>query len=197
MAAMSITNARAQTFDEWLRQKKTQIAYYAEQIAALHAYHDLLVEGYTIVRDGLQVAYDLRKGEFDLHDAYFQSLRSVNPSLKTNQAVDVCQAILAECSAVQSGMQTLPSFQREYVQQVMATIKKYAGETYRQYELLIHDNQFQLTADERLRRIEATVEELRQQYAFAKRLHAVLIKLITQEAKEMEDYHALRKLFNR
>lgn len=187
--------AHAQTFGEWFRQKKTQIAYYTKQIAALKMYNDLLVDGYGIVRDGLQVAHDLRQGEFDLHHDYFQSLRSVNGSFKTDDAVNVYNNIIRQCDAVLSLADRLPAAQQQHVQSVINTLKQKANETYHSYEGLTTNDQYQLTDDERMQRIDATIATLHDQYAFAKRLYYGLQKIMLQESKETHDAKGLEKTY--
>lgn len=186
---------QAQTFREWFRQKKTQIAYYTEQIAALKAHNELLVDGYNIVRDGLQVAHDLRKGEFDLHHDYFQSLRSVNALFKTDQTGKVYANILEECEVVLSLSDRLPIGQQQYVQPVISTLRKKATQTYTDYQRLTTDDQYQLTDDERMQRIDETIAALHEQYAFVNRLYYGLQKMIVQEIREENDAKGLEKIY--
>jgi gamma-glutamylcysteine synthetase len=192
---MMMFNVRAQTFSEWFRQNKTQIDYYTKQIAALKAYNDLLVEGYGIVRDGLQVVSDLKQGNFDLHNNYFQSLRSVNVSLQTDQAAKVYSAILEECKSVLSLVEQVPSAQQQYIETVISTLKRKANETYSEYERLTTAEQYQLTDNERMRRMDESMTALHDQYAFAKRLYYGMQKMILREAKESNDTKALHQLF--
>ena len=57
----------AQTFSEWFSQKKTQIKYLQQQIAALAAFTDDLQDGYHIIQKGTGVISDLCQGDFELH----------------------------------------------------------------------------------------------------------------------------------
>ncbi len=52
---------QAQNWNEWFRQKKTQIRYYVEQISALQVYIDLGQKGYGIYQDGLTVINDIKQ----------------------------------------------------------------------------------------------------------------------------------------
>jgi len=79
---------RAQTFDEWFRQKKTQLNYLAKQIAALEAYHQVTEKGYQIVQAGTGLITDTRKADYELHNGYFSSLLSVNPVIPEYPTVD-------------------------------------------------------------------------------------------------------------
>jgi hypothetical protein len=80
--------SRAQTFDEWFRQKKTQISYLTKQIAALEAYHQVTEEGYQIVQAGTGLITDTRKTDYEMHSGYFSSLLAVNPVILQDPKVD-------------------------------------------------------------------------------------------------------------
>src|SRR5690349_4506528 len=72
----------AQTYDEWFHQKKTQIKYWMEQIAAYQVYAGYLQKGYNVARKGLNTISSLKNGEFNLHQAFFSSLSKINPAIQ-------------------------------------------------------------------------------------------------------------------
>jgi hypothetical protein len=53
-----------------------------EQIAALNAYSAAAAEGYQLVETGWHTVATIRQGEFDLHNTYYGSLRTVNPAVR-------------------------------------------------------------------------------------------------------------------
>jgi hypothetical protein len=69
----------AQSFDEWFRQKKTQLDYLRKQIAALQAYAKATEDGYSIVQRGTEAITAIKKGDYDLHSNYFDDLMHVRP----------------------------------------------------------------------------------------------------------------------
>ena len=79
---MFATSTQAQTFAEWFRQKKTQKQYLIQQIAALQVYIGYAQKGYSIAQEGLNMIGDFKRGEFNLHTGYFNSLKNVNPKIK-------------------------------------------------------------------------------------------------------------------
>jgi hypothetical protein len=81
LVACWITHSQAQTFAEWFKQKKTQIKYLGQQIASLQVYAGYLEKGYQIANKGLTTIGDINNREFNLHQDYFGSLKSVNPSI--------------------------------------------------------------------------------------------------------------------
>src|SRR5690242_14173593 len=72
-----------QNTQEWTRQKKTQIKYLLQQIAANKVYIEYLEKGYNIARKGLQAINDIKRGDFDLSFDFFESQKNVNPEIKT------------------------------------------------------------------------------------------------------------------
>src|SRR5438046_10687304 len=73
---------RAQTYDEWVRQKETQRKYLIEQIVAFKTYIDYAWQGYSIAKKGLNTIKDIKNGDLNLHDNFFKSLSAVNPRVK-------------------------------------------------------------------------------------------------------------------
>src|SRR3954471_3868317 len=88
----------AQTWDEWFKQKKTQIRYLEEQIIALQVYKNDVEKGYRIVQGGLSAIHEIKNGDFNLHKDYFSSLKSVSTAIlnnsETNTIVDLQLQIL-------------------------------------------------------------------------------------------------------
>ncbi|HLZ88892.1 MAG TPA: hypothetical protein VKQ52_16670 [Puia sp.] len=78
---------RAQTFDEWFEQKKTQIRYLKAQIAALAEYEGVTAKGYTIAQDGTDAISGIKQVDLQLHSDYFSSLRTVNPAIRGSPEV--------------------------------------------------------------------------------------------------------------
>jgi hypothetical protein len=195
LSVMMMVNVQAQTFSEWFRQKKTQIEYYTKQIAALKMYNDLLLEGYGIARDGLQVVSDLKQGDFDLHNNYFTSLKAINGSVTTDRARNQYDAILQHCKAVNALIETLPGPQQGYANNVIMALQTKAGEHYREYQLLTNSENYQLTDDARLRRIDAMLCELDNQYAFAKQFNYGLEKMILQQEREAKDATGIQNIY--
>jgi hypothetical protein len=81
VAVLLFKYSGAQTQEEFFDQKKTQLRYLAEQIAALKEYARYVGQGYEIAQQGLQVVDDLKKGEFSLHKRYFDNLNIVKPQI--------------------------------------------------------------------------------------------------------------------
>src|SRR5258708_3878935 len=88
LCAFSFQFAQAQTFAEWFSQKKTQIKYLTQQIAALEQYESYIKQGYQISQNGLGNIGGYIKAEYGSHTAYYNSLKTVNPQIKSNSQAD-------------------------------------------------------------------------------------------------------------
>jgi hypothetical protein len=72
---------KAQTVKEWTQQKKTQIEYLLQQIAAQQIYLGYLKKGYTIVQKGSGLIRAVKDGRFQLDKAHFDGLININPTV--------------------------------------------------------------------------------------------------------------------
>jgi len=77
----------AQTWNEWLRQKKTQERYLLKQIAYLRLYADQAWKGYRLVDDGLEMVRKLTSGEHQLHEVFISGLSKVSPLVRGDARV--------------------------------------------------------------------------------------------------------------
>lgn len=82
MIVMESLFCKGQTTDEWIRQKKTQIRYLKNQIVANKVYIDYLCKGYSIARKGLNTIKQIKSGDFNLHNKFFQLLEECSPYVK-------------------------------------------------------------------------------------------------------------------
>ena len=67
-------SAHSQTLAEWTQQKKTQIEYLLDQIAANKVLIDYVEKGYEISKIGLTTIQNIKLGDFNLHRDLFRSL---------------------------------------------------------------------------------------------------------------------------
>ena len=80
---------RAQTTAEWLEQNKTRLKYYEQQIVTLQTYIGYAQKGYSIMESGLNTISELKAGEFNLHNAFYNSLETrCLAALETDKKVD-------------------------------------------------------------------------------------------------------------
>lgn len=84
----------AQTLDEWLRPKKTQLEYLAGHLVSLKLYSDALQEGYLLFRQGSELISDINNGEFSLHNNYFLHRTQWSPAMEKLSGLEQALSIL-------------------------------------------------------------------------------------------------------
>ena len=155
----------AQTFAEWFSQKKTQIKYLINQIAACQVYAGYLEKGYDIAQKGLATIYDIKKGEFDLHTAFFSSLKSVNPKIKSYSKV---ADIISYESAIIKEFKQIQKFNDSYFNGVYSNMARECDQSLDELINVITDDRFEMTDDERIKRIDTIWLDMKDKYAFTK-----------------------------
>ena len=192
--------AKGQTFDEWFRQKKTQIKYYVQQIAALQVYHEVLQKGYNVAKDGLQVIDDLKHGDFNLHHTYFNSLSSINPSIARSATVQEIITLYAQVDEQTKATtafirnSSLLSNYRDYLFQIIYSFSNDVNSNRRVFLSLTSNNNFQLTDAERIKQLNAHHTRLERQYSFIKLFHSEIQLMAIQATKESNDTRGLQLL---
>jgi hypothetical protein len=189
---------QAQNLNEWVRQKKTQIRYLVEQVAALQVYIELGQQGYAIYRDGLEVIGDIEDGEFNLHKDYFASLSAVNPHVSGSHEVEEImlwnkqvQIFRQRIDRLDVGSATASG------RQLFATLAQKSTDHAAQVQLLIADGNYQLKDEERFEQIAGVHRQMRQLYGFAKQTYQDAIlqsKVLPKQDKEIEIIEQLHGL---
>jgi hypothetical protein len=105
-----------------------------DQLAELHVYATMAKEGYKIVEDGWRTVANIRQGEWDLHQAYYGSLLTVDPAVRR-----------------------LPEIARI----IQWAVRKKDAAALADLTALLTDGQLRMTDGERIRRVAALRERLK------------------------------------
>ncbi len=170
----------AQTWSEWFSQKKTQKKYLVEQLAALKMYASYLKKGYGIGSSGLNFIKDAAKGEFDLHSAFFSSLKAVNPAIKKN--VRIAEILEMQIAINKTflgfhGLENLTDANRRYIDLVSSNLLDDCQKDLEALLLVITSGRVALTDDERLARIDQLYLEMQQKKIFTSSFSALVQSL--------------------
>jgi hypothetical protein len=190
--------AQAQTGDELFNQKKTQLRYLAEQIAALRVYAGYVKDGYEIVSDGVQTVESLKNGEFDVHNAFFKSLKAVNPSISNSgKAVDIVSLQLAINKSLNGikGLRYLSVSQRNYITRVKNQVLKECNNDLEELLLVVTSGQLEMTDDERIKRIDKIYAAMSDKWSFAQSFLNELSMLVYQKKKEEQSIIHIKNLY--
>jgi hypothetical protein len=176
--------ANAQTLAEWTQQKKTQIQYLLDQIAANKVSIDYLEKGYEIVRTGLNTIQNIKKGDFNLHLDFFGSLEIVNPKIKTyTRVADIIAyqvRIVKNISTTIKNLKESGQFNTNELDYSKAVFENLLDECVKNVDelyLVITSGALQMTDDERIKRIDQLYTDMQDKYSFCQSFseeHSVL-----------------------
>lgn len=193
---------QAQTFNEWFRQSKTRKKYLIKQIAALE---DLLLtgeKGWRIAEAGIRDIGQIKNGEFNMHQAFFQSLKTINPLIKNDRIIQdiiLQEEILTEDLMESFGIwQKSPFLQPKEINTIARMVEQLveSGEQLADaLRVLTTDNSYQLSDGERLNAIHVLNLEFTRYSSQAKAFMDGTNRLIAQRQQEAAELSLLKKFF--
>lgn len=180
---------KAQTWGEIFEQKKTQDEYLLKQIVALRVYGNYLKKGYQIAKGGLKTISDLKKGEFDLNQEFFNSLKSINPVVANNPQIaaifDLEKGI--SNSFKKLNISGLSSSEVDYINSVK---RKVLEETYQDLEnlsVILKPYQLEMEDSHRNQRIDVIHQSMVSKYQFTKTFVSGVLLLQNQKEKDKRE----------
>ncbi len=201
LALLTATGSvNAQTFNEWFKQRKTQIKYLVEQIGALKAYGEIVNRGYAIADKGLASIVNSKEGDYRQHDGYFLSLWKVKTGVRSYPKVP---AIYTMKAAIENQRQWIKSGvtdflngnERLYVNSVYANLSKGCNDLANELEMVLIEDQLQLKDDERIARIDRIYLEMQDRYAFSRSFSNQIKMLAASRLKEKIEMGQLSSLY--
>ena len=190
--------AYGQTFAEWFSQKKTQIKYLTQQIAALEQYGNYIKQGYEISQNGLGNIGGYIKGEFGLHSSYYSALKIVNPEVKSNSKSDSITRYAAQIPMLfdhLNNINGLDNDSRQYIAQVKAKVLDECNKDLSELQLVITSGQVQMTDDERIKRLDEIYAGMKDKYAFTQSFCNQVRMLLLQRNRELQDIQSLWRYY--
>jgi hypothetical protein len=188
----------AQTFAEWFSQKKTQIKYLTQQIAALEQYGSYVKQGYQIAQGGWGGIGNWVKDEFDLHSAYYSSLKTVNPTIKNDSKADsivtYAQLIPQQFDHL-NGLAALDGDTRSYIGKVKTAVLMETDKDLTELQMVMTDGKAQLTDDERIKRLDTIYERVKDKLVFSGSFCNDVRMLIVQRNNSLNDINTLKSIY--
>ncbi|RAJ80118.1 hypothetical protein CLV59_105225 [Chitinophaga dinghuensis] len=199
---LSSFHMKAQTFNEWFRQKKTQREYLIKQIALLQQYIGYAKKGYDIAQKGLGTISQIKNGDLNIHRVFLNALKEVNPSLaRYPKAVDVISSIVS-MNAVSSktirevnSNNFMDAGNRDYTRQVLNNIRMENEKAADDLLQMFSNGILQLSDDQRLSRIDQLYAAVKDREAFLSAFISQLSMLIKQRHTEMADVEMSRIMY--
>jgi len=190
----------AQTFDEWFKQKETQIKYLVEQIGALKAYGEVINKGYDIARNGLTNVFNSKEGDYRQHSNYFLSLWKVRPGVKSYNKVPSTLSMKAGIEKQylfikSSTTEFLNDKERTYIISVYAKLIGDCNDLISEMDMVINDDQLQLKDDERIQRIDKIYLQMQDRYEFSQSFANEIKLLVISRVKEGKEVNKVYSLY--
>jgi hypothetical protein len=195
---LTATATKAQSFDEWFAQGKTQIKYLTQQIAALNACESGIRQGYNMAKSELGAIGNFKNGEFGLHQDYYNSLSQVNPQVKNNTDIATIQAeqqsIISQFNAI-NGLTGLSATEQTYVQSVGQNVIAELGKDLDELQTVLTPGQLAMSDDERIKRINKVTASIKDKYVFTCSFCVRVRVLAVQRNNDGNSNGALQKLY--
>jgi hypothetical protein len=197
ITALTVKHLSAQDLSDFFSQKKKDIQYMLAQIAALQAYIGDAEKGYQIAQQGLTFIGDLKKGEFDLHSAFFSSLKAVNPTIanysKVFDIISYQESIIKDFKKILQIKNMSPA-EVSYLQNVYNNMSDACTKSLNDLINIITDNTYQMKDNERVHRIDNIYVDMKDKYAFAQSFTGEASLLSMQRQNELNEVDFLQKL---
>lgn len=199
---MGISILDAQTFAEWFRQKKTQIQYLEQQIAALQVYAGYLEKGYHIAQAGLTTIGEIKNGEFSLHQTFFSSLSQINPAIGAD--VRVAEIIALQISIIEKYKNCYQQVQQSHlfnsgeVSTVYAVFSKLLEDCANDISALISLTKMgdlQLSDAERIKRIQSLDLDMKDKYRFTQSFSNQTIGMAFNRMQEQNEAAMMKTIY--
>ena len=194
---------QAQTWDEWFRQKKTQIQYLTQQIAGLQLYSGYLNQGYKIAKFGLNTIGKIKDGEFSLHQSFIASLSKVNPHIQSDYRIAGIIALQLDidqqyhkCLKIITNSDLISNEELQYIHLVFDKLMSRCAKDISDVTSIITDNQLQLSDDERLKRVEVIYDDMKDKSQFSQSFIAGVNHLSINRQKARSEVQAAKQMFN-
>ena len=165
---------KAQNWEEWTQQKKTQKKYLMQQIAALQVYIGYAKKGYDVANKGLTTIRNIKNGDLNLHRDFFGSLKRANPKIKKYAKVADIIAyqlrIVKETNKTLQGIRETGQFTSEeldYCKMVFDNLLVDCLKSIDELFLVITSGELEMKDDERIKRINALYADMQNKYAFS------------------------------
>lgn len=167
--------AHSQTMAEWTQQKKTQIKYLLQQIAAYKVYLEYIEKGYGIAKDGLNAIQSIKNGDFTLHKEFIGSLSKVNPKIKSyTRVADIISyqiRIVKDVATVTKNLKESDQFTAEELKYTKSVFERLMEESFRNIDelyIIITSGELKMKDDERMKRIDQLYLDIQDKYSFCR-----------------------------
>ena len=193
-----------QTWDEWFRQKKTQRRYNILQIAKLQAYLSFVKEGYKIAKTGLDIYGRIKEVDFNLHDLFFESLKTVKPPIaqysRVQQIREMAQVISNQSSKltkrINNSVSNFNDDERMSISFQQRKMLEILSSDLAELESVVTGNNgIEMTDNERLSRISEVYQMVKDKRDWVNSVYYQCSILDKQRSLSKRDLNGVKKLY--
>jgi hypothetical protein len=188
---------RSQGLSNFFSQNDAAIKYSLAQIEELQTYIVYTEQGYGIAQKGLTVIGDFKKGEFDLHTEFFNSLKMVKPAVGGDPkvaAVFSCGLSIVGSFKKILQLKNMSVAESSYLQNVYMNICDACIKSLTQLFDIITDNVYRMKDNERIARIDKIYKDMKDRQAFTQSFASDAALLSLQRQQELDEIDLLKKL---
>ena len=201
LLTVSVQVVFCQTIEEWTAQDKTQIEYLLQQIAAQKVYLDYLEKGYGIAKSGLHAIRNIKKGDFNLHSDYFNSLKEINPEIKSS--VKVGDIIFLQLRIIKEAKTTIQQVRQSgqfsdkeimYLKNVFDHLLEECVKNIEELITVVTSGELEMKDDERIKRIDMLYDDMDDKFSFCNSFSKQASILAIQRKGDQYEVNRSKKL---
>jgi hypothetical protein len=199
---MGIQASHAQSWEEWFRQRKTQIRYLLNQIAALQTHLGYVKKGYQVAKDGTTLIRDIKQGDFKLHSGYFTSLKSVSPAIRNYSKVTATISdgalilkLFRELKQYCNQNALLSASEKAYVRSVQTNITAVCEQELEELFLVLTSGELEMKSDERIKKVDRLYASMKDKVSFARSFSGEVRMLVVHRKRERSDIEKAKKFW--
>jgi uncharacterized protein YutD len=168
-----------------------QVKLYLKQIGLNEVLINYLKKAMAIAKFGLTTIGDIKNGEFSLHRIFFDKLKTVNPKIKNLAKVaDIITLQVQIIKNYQSSYKQIKASQQfsnaeiRYIYSVFSKLLDDTGNNLDELYKVLAADQYQMTDDERIKRIDDLYVEMQSSYVFTQHFSKETLVMAMQRMKE-------------
>ena len=191
-----MASAQGFTFSDLFGQANKQKQYYQQQLMALQAFESELKQGYGVIQHGLSGIRDINTAELNLHTAYYTSLTLPSAAVRNSSLVsDIMQWQTGMESSWNQRWSGLNPDEADYIASVKAAVMADCSRNLNELQDILTTGTFQMTDDERLKRLTRIHVAMRDNYTFSQSFCNSCKLLALQRAQSIYQTQTLKTLY--
>lgn len=183
-------------------QQLEQLALDIEKLYQMKSILSEMYTGYKIMTTGYNAVKSIAEGNFNLHNAFLNSLLSVSPNVKSYVRIaDIIASQATLVSEYKSGMKAFQgsgSFsvnELSYFSTVYGNLVDKSIDNLDELAMIITDNQLRMSDAERLAAIDRIYNDMQDKVNFLNHFNNNAAMLATQRTSTQQQYGVLQSLY--